>query len=122
MKRSAAVVLAALLLVLPAVLVAGEAKAPEPTAQELEAQYLAEIGKLAQGLSVDDPSKMAGPDKALEALLHRAAAPGKEAHRAAAAKALLAQLDAVKTTMGRTRVVRHLERIGAAAPDEEDAT
>ena len=92
----------------------GQAEAPKRSAQQLDAAYAAAIGKLAAGLAVDDPAQMSGPDRQLEELCHRASAPGREEHRAAAVKALVAALKAKSTPLGHTRIIRHLERIGRA--------
>jgi len=88
-----------------------DAEGPAPQPAQLEADYRVAVASLVKGLAGDDMSKWATADRTLETLCHRAAAPGREAHRAAVAKALLAHVkDAGLTKLGRTRVIRHLER------------
>jgi len=89
-------------------------KAPERSPQELEAAYRVAIGELAKALVSEDLSKWANADRTLEALCHRAAAPGREAHRVGASKALIAQLKAKLSKPGLARIIRHIERIGGA--------
>jgi HEAT repeat protein len=88
---------------------------PERKAEELEADYQFVVGELAKGLAGDDMSKWAASDTKLEALTHQASTPGRDAHRLAAAKALLASIRAPGlTALGSERVIRHIERIGRA--------
>ncbi len=91
-----------------------KAEAPERSPDELKQAYALAIGKLAEGLAVDDMSEMAGPDRQLETLCHLAAQPGREAHRHAAGLALVAELEKKSTVLGHTRLIRHIERIGGA--------
>jgi len=113
--------------------VAGEADAPSPdeairrltaelTSKEKQPQRAAEaiaadcrvaIGHLVKGLAGDDTSQWERADRPLEQLCHYASAPGFEPHRAAVAKALAAHVkDPALTTLGRARVIRHIERTG----------
>ena len=88
--------------------------APPRKAEELEADYAFVVGELAKGLAGDDMSKWAGTDPKLERLTYDASAPGREAHRAACSKALVAQIKAPGlTALGGERVIRHLQRIGS---------
>ena len=88
-------------------------KQPEREAAAIAADYRVAVGHLVKGLAGDDTSKWQNTDRVLEQLCHYASAPGFEAHRAAVAKALAAHVkDAGLTTLGRARVLRHIERTG----------
>lgn len=90
-------------------------KPPDREAKALEADFALAFAHLTAGLAGDDTSPWQNTDKVLEQLCHYVAAPGYEAHRKAAAKALLAHVQDPKlTALGRERVIRHLERIGRA--------
>ena len=87
---------------------------PERKADELDADYAFAIGELVKGLAGDDMSKWQASDTKLDALCCSASAPGRPAHRLAAARALVANIKAQGlTALGSERVIRHIERIGA---------
>jgi HEAT repeat protein len=92
----------------------GGAEAPKRSPKELEAAYRTAIDALAAKLARDDVGSQADGDRKLEALCARASTPGIEASRLAAVRALLTKLGADLPTHARRRVIRHIERIGAA--------
>ena len=92
----------------------GGAQAPKRSPKELEAAYRTAIDALGAGLASDQIGSQAAADRKLEALCSRAGAPGCEAERVAAVRALLARLGADVPTHARRRVIRHIQRIGAA--------
>ncbi len=92
----------------------GEKPATEQTPAQRAAVYVQVLDSLLPDLSNEDPGKRGGPQSTLERIAFHAGRPGAEADRAACATAIAAKLGPDVGPLGRSWLLRQLERIGRA--------
>lgn len=77
-----------------------------------ENDYAQIIDKLMPGMAAKEIPARQGPQQEFEKLCHEAAAPGKEAQRAALSKAMIAKVGADAPKTGRVWLLRKIETLG----------